>query len=93
MAEIAVEAPETPAQLPKVSIAVLGAGKMGGILLQAFLKENLFATDKIHATVGHAERALALSTQWGVDVSTNNAEAARKADLILIIFCFLREIG
>ena len=84
MAEIAVEAPETPAQLPKVSIAVLGAGKMGGILLQAFLKENLFAADKIHATVGHAERALALSTQWGVDVSTNNAEAARQADLILI---------
>jgi pyrroline-5-carboxylate reductase len=84
MAEIAVEAPETPAQLPKVSIAVLGAGKMGGILLQAFLKENLFAADKIHATVGHAERALALSTQCGVDVSTNNLEAARKADLILI---------
>jgi pyrroline-5-carboxylate reductase len=84
MAEIAVEAPETPAQLPKVSIAVLGAGKMGGILLQAFLKENLFAADKIYATVGHAERALALSTQCGVDVSTNNVEAARKADLILI---------
>jgi pyrroline-5-carboxylate reductase len=84
MAEIAVEAPETPAQLPKVRIAVLGAGKMGGILLQAFLKENLFAADKIHATVGHTERALALSTQWGVDVSTNNVEAARKADLILI---------
>jgi pyrroline-5-carboxylate reductase len=84
MAEIAVEASETPAQLPKVCVAVLGAGKMGGILLQAFLKENLFAADKIHATVGHAERALALSTQWGVDVSTNNAEAARKADLILI---------
>jgi pyrroline-5-carboxylate reductase len=84
MAEIAVEAPETPAQLPNVRIAVLGAGKMGGILLQAFLKENLFAADKIHATVGHAERALALSTQCGVDVSTNNVEAARKADLILI---------
>jgi pyrroline-5-carboxylate reductase len=84
MAEIAVEAPETPAQLPKVCVAVLGAGKMGGILLQAFLKENLFAADKIHATVGHAERALALSTQCGVDVSTNNVEAARKADLILI---------
>jgi len=84
MAEIAVEAPETPAQLPKVRVAVLGAGKMGGILLQAFLKENLFAADKIHATVGHAERALALSTQWGVDVSTNNAEAVRQADLILI---------
>jgi pyrroline-5-carboxylate reductase len=84
MTEIAVEATEVPAQLPDVRIAVLGAGKMGGILLQAFLKQNLFAPDQIHATVGHAERALALSTQWGVDVSTNNLEAVRKADLILL---------
>jgi pyrroline-5-carboxylate reductase len=84
MAEIAVEATEVPAQLPKVRVAVLGAGKMGGILLQAFLKQNLFSPDQIHATVGHAERALALSTQWGVDVSTNNLEAARQADLILV---------
>jgi pyrroline-5-carboxylate reductase len=84
MAEIAVEAPEVPAQLPRVRIAVLGAGKMGGILLQAFLKQNLFAAEHIHATVIHEERAIALSTQWGVDVSTNNLEAVRNADLILI---------
>ena len=84
MAEIAVEATKAPAQLPLIRIAVLGAGKMGGILLQAFLKENLFAADRIHATVSHAERALALSTQWGVDVSTNNLEAVRQADLILV---------
>lgn len=84
MAEIAVEANETPAQLPQVRVAVLGAGKMGGILLQAFLKENLFAPEQIHATVAHAERAVALSTQWGVDVSVDNLEAARQADLILI---------
>jgi pyrroline-5-carboxylate reductase len=84
MADIAVESSAVLAQLPHVRVAVLGAGKMGGILLQAFLKQNLFAPDQIFATVGHAERALALSTQWGVDVSTNNIEAARKADLILI---------
>ncbi len=84
MAEIAVEATEVPAQLPTVRVAVLGAGKMGGILLQAFLKENLFSPDLIHGTVQHPERALALSTQWGVDVSTNNLKAASQADLILI---------
>ena len=84
MAEIAVEAPEVPAQLPHVRVAVLGAGKMGGILLQAFLKQNLFAPDQIHATVGHAEKAIALSTQWGVDVSTDNLDAVRQSDLILI---------
>jgi pyrroline-5-carboxylate reductase len=84
MAEIALETTEVPAQLPHVRVAVLGAGKMGGILLQAFLKQNLFAPDQIHATVGHAERAIALSTQWGVDVSTDNLEAARQSDLILL---------
>ena len=84
MADIAVEATETPAQIPNVRVAVLGAGKMGGILLQAFLKQNLFAAEQIHATVGHAERAIALSTQWGVDVSTDNLAAAKHADLILM---------
>ena len=84
MTEIAVEATEVPAQLPHVRVAVLGAGKMGGILLQAFLKQNLFAADQIHGTVAHPERALALSTQWGVDVTTDNLEAAKQADLILL---------
>jgi pyrroline-5-carboxylate reductase len=84
MTEIAVEATEVPAQLPHVRVAVLGAGKMGGILLQAFLKQNLFAADQIHGTVAHPERALALSTQWGVDVTTYNLEAAGHADLILL---------
>lgn len=84
MADIAVEANQIPAQLPHVRVAVLGAGKMGGILLQAFLKQNLFAPEQIHATVAHAERAVALSSQWGVNVGTDNLEAARNADLILL---------
>jgi pyrroline-5-carboxylate reductase len=84
MAEIAVEASNISAQFPKVGVAVLGAGKMGGILLQAFLKEHLFAPEQIHATVAHAERAVALSTQWGVDVSTDNLAAVKQSDLILL---------
>ena len=84
MTDIAVEATEIPAQLPHVRVAVLGAGKMGGILLQAFLKQNLFAADQIHGTVAHTERAMALSTQWGVDVTTDNLAAAKHADLILL---------
>ena len=84
MAETAPEATQTPAQLPNLHVAVLGAGKMGGILLQAFLKQNLFAPEQIHATVAHADKAIARSAQWGVDVSTDNVEAARQADLILV---------
>lgn len=84
MAEIVLEENEVPAQLPGVRVAVLGAGKMAGILLQALLKQNLFSPDLIHATVAHKERAVALSTQWGIDVGTDNLAAAKQADLILI---------
>jgi pyrroline-5-carboxylate reductase len=65
-------------------VAVLGAGKMGGILLQAFLKNNLLAPDQIVATVQHAERAQALSAQFGVEVTTDNLAAAQGADVILL---------
>jgi pyrroline-5-carboxylate reductase len=84
MADIDVEGNEAPAQLPGIRVAVLGAGKMGGILLQALLKQNLFSPDLIHATVAHKERAVALSTQWGIDVGTDNLAAAKQADLILV---------
>src|ERR1700751_6456480 len=74
----------TPPAMPGVRVEVLGAGKMGGILLQAFLKNNLLGADQIFATVQHAERAQALSAQFGVEVTTDNLAAARQADVILL---------
>ena len=65
-------------------VALLGAGKMGGILLQAFLKNGLFRPENIRATVQHPERATMLAKQWGVSVSTDNLAAARNSDLILL---------
>jgi pyrroline-5-carboxylate reductase len=70
--------------LSQLRVAILGAGKMGGILLQAFLKQQMLSPDQLLATVAHEDRAAALSAQWGVEVSTNNAESARRADVILI---------
>ncbi len=65
-------------------IAVLGAGKMGGILLQAFLRTGLFAANQIAATVAHELRADALSKQFGVPVTTDNRKAVEGADIILL---------
>ncbi|HEX3969150.1 MAG TPA: pyrroline-5-carboxylate reductase [Edaphobacter sp.] len=70
--------------IPGLRVAVLGAGKMGGILLQAFLKNRLLAPEQLFATVQHAERARALSAQFGVEVTTDNLAAARQADVILL---------
>ena len=44
-------------------LAVLGAGKLGGILLRAYLKQGLFDVSRTTATVKHAERAAALAKQ------------------------------
>ncbi len=65
-------------------VAILGAGKMGGILLQAFLKSRVLQPEQLIATVQHEERAGQLSAQWGVEVTTDNVAAAGQADLILI---------
>ena len=78
-------APVAPAPvMPGLRVAILGTGKMGGILLQAFLKNNLVAPEQIFATVHHAERAQALSVQFGLDVTTDNLAAAQQADVILL---------
>lgn len=80
-------------------IAVLGAGKMGGILLEAFLRSGFFAPASTHATVQHPEKAAALAKRLNVQVDTENEAAARDADIILIcvkpqvVADVMREIG
>jgi pyrroline-5-carboxylate reductase len=57
---------------------------MGGILLQAFLKNDLLQPRQIVATVQRPERAQALPAQFGVEVGTDNLAAAKSADVILL---------
>ena len=70
--------------LSRTRVAVLGAGKIGGILLQGFLKHHLVTRERVAATVAHQERARALSREWKLAVTTDNVTAARQADIILI---------
>ena len=65
-------------------VAFLGAGKMGGIILQALLKSGLLSTKSTCATVAHEERAKALAAKLKVKVGTNNVEAAKGADIIVL---------
>jgi pyrroline-5-carboxylate reductase len=71
-------------QLSDKKLAVLGAGKLGGILLRAYLKQGLFASNQVTATVKHAERAPALAKELGIAVTTDNREAVKGANIILL---------
>jgi len=71
-------------KLSNKKLAVLGAGKLGGILLRAYLKQGLFVPNCVTASVRHAERAAALAKELGVAVTTDNREAVKSADIILL---------
>ena len=73
-----------PTDFSKKRVAVLGAGKMGGILLKALLEKQLFSAKTTVATVQHEEKARSLSKKLGITVGTDNRAAARNADIILV---------
>jgi len=73
-----------PSDFSKKRVAVLGAGKMGGILLKALLEKQLFSSKTTVATVQHEEKARSLSKKLGIPVSIDNRAAVRNADIILV---------
>src|SRR5215469_13969938 len=76
-----------PTMTPKLTdkkLAVLGTGKLGGILLRAYLKQGLFSGKRVSSTVHHQEKAAALTQELGVTVSTNNRDAVKEAGIVLL---------
>ena len=71
-------------KLTDMRLAVLGTGKLGGILLRAYLKQGLFAPKNVSATVKHGEKAAALAKELGVAVTTENRKAVQGADIVLL---------
>src|SRR5207248_8501586 len=66
------------------SVAVLGAGKMGGAILAALTKAGDSRVADIRATVQHAHRAATVSKQLGLKITTENSVAVRDASVVLL---------
>ncbi|PYL78085.1 MAG: pyrroline-5-carboxylate reductase [Verrucomicrobia bacterium] len=80
-------------KLSDKKLAVLGTGKLGGILLRAYLKQGLFVSNHVTATVKHAERAAALAKELGIAVTTDNREAVKGADIVLLTIALLVSVA
>jgi pyrroline-5-carboxylate reductase len=66
-------------------IALLGCGKMGGILLQAFLDRELVSAREVVATVQHEEKSRSLSSDLAkVPLGTDNPAAVAGARVVLL---------
>lgn len=75
---------EMKADFSNSRIAVLGAGKMGGILVKALIEKHQISPERVRATVAHESRAHELSHKLGIPVTTDNLAAVENADLILV---------
>ena len=76
-------------KLSDKKLAVLGTGKLGGILLRAYLKQGLFAPNNVTATVKHAEKAASLAKELGAgpEVARDVGQAMARNPVPLIIPC------
>jgi pyrroline-5-carboxylate reductase len=72
------------ADFAKSRVAVLGAGKMGGILVKALIEKHQLSPERVHATIGHESRAHELSHKLGISVTTDNLAAVAGADIIFV---------
>ncbi|MFY9661122.1 MAG: pyrroline-5-carboxylate reductase [Terriglobales bacterium] len=68
----------------KKKVAILGAGKMGTILLQSFLRDGLLSAGQTFATTAHPERARVLKEKFKVRAGTDNSAAVKDADIIFL---------
>ncbi len=65
-------------------LAIIGLGKLGGILARAFLEKGLIGTDQTAATVAHPTRAESLSGEFRFPVSTDNPSVVQNSEIVLL---------
>lgn len=65
-------------------LTIVGLGKLGGLLAEAFIARGLILPKDIVATVRHAERAKMLDKKHPFPVHTDNEAATSDADIVLL---------
>jgi pyrroline-5-carboxylate reductase len=85
MSSTAVEAAARSSAPGQKKIAVIGCGKMGSILLQAFLERKLVNANEVAATVQHEDKSRSLAGVLdGIALGTDNRNAVGKVQTVLL---------
>jgi pyrroline-5-carboxylate reductase len=65
-------------------LAILGLGKLGGLLADAFLSRGLLTAEDLVATVRHPDRARLLGERHPFEITIDNRMAAARSDIVLL---------
>src|SRR4029453_3701449 len=66
------------------TVGFLGAGNMGEALIKGLLAAKLVPAQAIFATDVRPERLKELDRQYGIQVSSDNAELVKRADIVIL---------
>jgi pyrroline-5-carboxylate reductase len=66
------------------TVGFLGAGNMGEALIKGLLAAKLVPAEAIFATDVRPERLKELDRQYGIQVSSDNAELVKRADIVIL---------
>ena len=66
------------------TVGFLGAGNMGEALIKGLLAARLVPAQAIFATDVRPERLKELDRQYGIQVSSDNAELVKRADIVIL---------
>jgi pyrroline-5-carboxylate reductase len=72
-------------QMTDRKVALLGGGKMGEALMAGLIRSGGRSVDEIIVTCRREERARELAGKYGVTASLDNAEAARWANVLVLM--------
>ncbi len=75
---------ENSGQLRGKTIAVLGAGKMGSLILRSLIDSGAVDRSHLRGTVKHNEHAQELRESLQISIGTSNLDAARDADVVIL---------
>jgi len=65
-------------------IAILGVGKIGGMLTRAMIEQGVSRVEHIAGTTGHPQTAQRAAKSLGITVLCDNVEAVRDKDLVVL---------
>jgi pyrroline-5-carboxylate reductase len=66
------------------TVGVVGAGVMAEAIIAGILERNLLSAGSIIASHPRADRRQALKERFGIEVTEDNAEAARRGDVVVL---------
>ncbi|HVB52970.1 MAG TPA: pyrroline-5-carboxylate reductase [Candidatus Acidoferrales bacterium] len=84
MSQDEVTQPEPVAEIGASSLGVVGAGVMAEAMIAGLLRRGLLSSAQVVCSHPRLERARELEDRFGVMVVTDNAEVARRADILLL---------